>query len=97
MNPRAFQNRPVDEDPAIVMVKMTHTGGSDTLVGVLGFTLERGTHQPRVEVILGRLERSVLWRKQLLIPPNFGNLLLISVDSTKNLTTTYVYRPGYKI
>ena len=32
MNPNAFQKSPVEEEPAIVMAKMTHTGVSDTLV-----------------------------------------------------------------
>ena len=39
MNPNAFQKSPVEEEPAIVMAKMTHTGVSDTLVGGLAVTL----------------------------------------------------------
>ena len=45
MNPKAFQKRPVEEEPAIVTAKMTHTGVSDTLCRGLDFTREQdSTH-----------------------------------------------------
>jgi len=40
MNPNAFQKSPVEEEPAIVMAKMTHTEVSDTLVVGLTVTLK---------------------------------------------------------
>ncbi len=69
MKPRAFQNRPVDEDPAIVMVKMTHTGGSDTLVVGVDFTLEsNGTHQPGSRTGSGMTGKERLMAKAVVDP-----------------------------